>query len=337
LQFIENATTGSQSITISQGSGSNVTIPNGDVKAIYLDGAGSGAAVVDAFTDLNLAGTTTLSVVSTSGNITSAGRVIVDDTTEATSTTDGSLQTDGGLSVAKDIVAGDDVKLLSDSAVLSLGADNDVTITHDGTTGVTFAGNPITLDSGADIVLDADGADIIFKDAGTSIGTFTNSSSDFVIQANVQDKDILFKGDDGGSGITALTLDMSEAGNATFNGTVTGTSATFNGGVVVDNITIDGTEIDLSSGDLTIDVAGDIILDADGQEIFLKNGGTHWGTLLTNGTPQHFYIDSVISDGDLIFRGNDGGSTITALTLDMSNAGAATFNNDVTAFSDKII
>jgi hypothetical protein len=37
----------------------------------------------------------------------------------------------------------------------------------------------------------------------------------------------------------------------------------------------------------------------------------------------------------MIFKGNDGGSTITALTLDMSGAGAATFNNDVTAFSDK--
>ena len=35
------------------------------------------------------------------------------------------------------------------------------------------------------------------------------------------------------------------------------------------------------------------------------------------------------------FKGNDGGSVITALTLDMSAAGAATFNNDVTAFSDK--
>ena len=34
--------------------------------------------------------------------------------------------------------------------------------------------------------------------------------------------------------------------------------------VVIDNITIDGTEIDLSSGDLTIDVAGDINIDADG-------------------------------------------------------------------------
>ena len=36
--------------------------------------------------------------------------------------------------------------------------------------------------------------------------------------------------------------------------------------MVVDNITIDGTEIDLSSGDLTVDVAGDIILDVDGGD-----------------------------------------------------------------------
>ena len=44
------------------------------------------------------------------------------------------------------------------------------------------------------------------------------------------------------------------------------------GGITVDNITIDGTEIDLSSGDLTVDVAGNIILDADGGEIPLKDG-----------------------------------------------------------------
>ena len=37
----------------------------------------------------------------------------------------------------------------------------------------------------------------------------------------------------------------------------------------------------------------------------------------------------------MIFQGNDGGVAITALTLDMSAAGAATFNNDVTAFSDE--
>ena len=59
-----------------------------------------------------------------------SGRLITDDTTDATSTTDGSLQTDGGLSVAKDIVAGDDVKLLSDSAVLSFGADSEIQLIH---------------------------------------------------------------------------------------------------------------------------------------------------------------------------------------------------------------
>jgi len=54
MQFIENGTSGSQNIIISQGSGANVTIPAGDVKAVYLDGAGSGAAVVDAFASLNV-------------------------------------------------------------------------------------------------------------------------------------------------------------------------------------------------------------------------------------------------------------------------------------------
>ena len=41
-------------------------------------------------------------------------------------------------------------------------------------------------------------------------------------------------------------------------------------------------------------------------------------------------IKSSTSDMDIFIQGNDGGSTITALTLDMSNAGAATFNDSVT-------
>ena len=56
--IIENATSGSQNIIIKQGSGTTVTIPNGNVKVVYSDGAGSGASIVDAFTDLDLAGTT---------------------------------------------------------------------------------------------------------------------------------------------------------------------------------------------------------------------------------------------------------------------------------------
>lgn len=47
VQIIENATSGSQSIIIKQGSGATVTILAGTKRIVYLDGAGSGAAVVD--------------------------------------------------------------------------------------------------------------------------------------------------------------------------------------------------------------------------------------------------------------------------------------------------
>ena len=52
--FIENSTSGSQNIIISQGSGANVTIAAGQTKAVYSDGAGTGAAFVDAFAALDV-------------------------------------------------------------------------------------------------------------------------------------------------------------------------------------------------------------------------------------------------------------------------------------------
>tara|TARA_R110000772_G_scaffold14082_2_gene41030 strand:- start:218 stop:1291 length:1074 start_codon:yes stop_codon:yes gene_type:complete len=107
-------------------------------------------------------------------------------------------------------------------------------------------------------------------------------------------------------------------------GAISGTSATFDGGVDIDNINIDGTTIALSSGDLTLDVAGDIILDADGAEIILKDAGTRFGTLFKTGND--FGIKSNVADGDLLFKGEDNATSITALTLDMSAAGRANFN-----------
>jgi len=57
VHIIENATSGSQNIIIKQGSGSEVTIANGKVGIVYLDGAGGGAAVTDALTDLQITDT----------------------------------------------------------------------------------------------------------------------------------------------------------------------------------------------------------------------------------------------------------------------------------------
>jgi hypothetical protein len=100
-----------------------------------------------------------------------------------------------------------------------------------------------TIDATTDIVLDADGADVILKDAGTEFGRFTNSSSDFVVKSAVSDKDMIFKGNDGGSEITALTLDMSDAGAATFGGAVT----------ITGNLTVNGTTTTVNSTNTTLD------------------------------------------------------------------------------------
>jgi hypothetical protein len=67
--MIENATTGSQVITIKQGSGATINVPNGQVKMISTDGAGSGGAVLDLLVDVDLTGTTTLVNLDVSGTL----------------------------------------------------------------------------------------------------------------------------------------------------------------------------------------------------------------------------------------------------------------------------
>ena len=84
-----------------------------------------------------------------------------------------------------------------------------------------LTGSAIELDCSGDITIDAGGADTIFKDDGTEFGRITNSSSDFVLKTAVGDKDFILKGVDDSSEITALTVDMSAAGAATFNNDVT--------------------------------------------------------------------------------------------------------------------
>ena len=84
------------------------------------------------------------------------------------------------------------------------------------------ASDKLILDADADTTISADTDDQIdIKVGNADILNITNSSSDAVITQGVQDKDILFKGNDGGSAITALTLDMSDAGAATLNNGLT--------------------------------------------------------------------------------------------------------------------
>jgi len=97
--------------------------------------------------------------------------------------------------------------------------------------------------------------------------------------------------------------------------------------LVVDNLDFGGSALTVASGDFTIDVAGDIILDTGGDDIKFKVGGTDFGSISYSNS--NLLLNSAVSNGDILFKGNDGGSTITALTLDMSDLGTAYFNSSI--------
>ena len=102
---------------------------------------------------------------------------------------------------------------------------------------------------------------------------------------------------------------------------------TVDGGIDVDNFHLDGTTLALSSGNMTLDSAGDITLDAGGSSIHLHTGGTDYGQIHLASNNIDFH--SEISNGNIRFFGKDGSSDVTALTLNMAAAGAATFNSSV--------
>ena len=145
LTFDEAPPNGTANVYVIHRSGNNdsMTIQSGITptfqNVIIANNGNIGSAGDSDAIAINSSGRVTLSNNLTVDGTTTVGGILkTDDTTEATSTTDGSLQTDGGLSVAKDAVIGDDLKLLSDSSVVSLGADSDVTITDNHNTGVTL-------------------------------------------------------------------------------------------------------------------------------------------------------------------------------------------------------
>ena len=105
---------------------------------------------------------------------------------------------------------------------------------------------------------------------------------------------------------------------------------TADAGIDIDNINIDGTEIGLSSGDLTIaanHASGDLIFEANGATWYFTDGDATQFSFQHNSG--NITFNTAISNDDFIITGVDDGSAITALTLDMSQAGEADFNSAI--------
>ena len=143
-------------------------------------------------------------------------------------------------------------------------------------------GSSITLNAVSDITLDAGGANVIFKDDGTEILDIGNSAGDVSLRVSTADKNFQIKGSDGGSAITALDIDMAEAGAATFNNKIIATEldisgdADIDGTLEADAMTLNGTAITttatlstgISNGNVLVATSG--VADND----FLRVDGT---------------------------------------------------------------
>ena len=170
----------------------------------------------------------------------------------------------------------------------------------------------LTLDVPGDIILDADGADLVFADGGTNILKITNSSSDVVLQPQVDAKDIIFKQYDG---TTVATVED----NGTFN-------------IPTDKLAINGTAVTATAAELNLidgGTARGTTAIADGDGVLINDAGTMRMTNVTTlktyiggsdpssadgdslGTASLEWSDLYLADGGIIYFGNDQDITLT--------------------------
>ena len=247
------------------------------------------------FKDFHLDGTAKIDTLTVDDNATVAGTLGVTGALTGSSTIQGTTITattafvpdaSDGAALGTSSLEFSDL-FLADGAVINLGDDQDVTLTHVADTGVLLNST----------------SQLQFGDSGTYIHQSADGVLDLVSDSEVE--------------INGTTIDINGAVDMSSTLGVTG-KITADAGIDIDNFNIDGTTIALSSGDMTIDVAGDINLDAGGADIVLKDDGTQYGALTNN-------------SGNLIIKS---GSTIAATFTGANTALAGTLSATALSVGD---
>ena len=324
-------------------SGVGLSFASDDAEKIESDGTD---LTVNSGGDINLTATSDINIPSNVGvTFGDDGEKIEGDGTDLTISVSNDFTVtatnDITLTAPNDVIVSNDLRLRSDESILSFGTNDDIVLTHVQDTGLVMssvtATSPILNLKSTEAGATAAPTLTLQRDSGSP------ADNDFA-------GEILFKADsDGGvvrnvGKITTRVIDVSNteedsdfvisnmvAGAETAQITMSSNGVTMNEGVNIDNIRIDGTEIDLSSGDLTLDVAGDIILDADGGDVTLKDAGTTYANLNN-------------ASGELVIQ--SGSTPTTAVTFAGANAdfagtldvtGATTLDDTLTVKGNTVI
>ena len=272
-------------------------------------------------------------------SISSGGVVNVSATTANTSASDGALTVAGGLGVAADASIGDDLRLISDSAVLSFGADSEVTLTHVADTGLTLThtasgdDKPIVLNLKSEedaIIADEEIGRIDFT-AGDSDGTdaiLTAAS----IAAVAEDT---FAADNNSTGL-AFKLGVSAAATEMFrmdhdgdfkiktDGSAIGFGA--NNEIELTHVHDTGLLLTDSGGTPTLQLHdSNESIASDGSKVIITSGGTAFNLPTSDGSDGHFLKTD--GGGNLTFAA----ASSSSLAADDLSAGDAAINLTTTS------
>jgi len=293
LWFIENGTSGSQNIIISQGSGANITIPPGDTKAIYSDGAGSGAAMVDAFASLSVVD------LKVQDDLTVTDDLIVNGDIDL----EGSIDVNGTANL--DVV---DIDGAVDMAT-TLQVDGVATFTgrdiHSGGITIANAGQIGSVGDADAIAIASDGVvTLTQKLIGTELDISGNIDVDGTTNLDIVDID----------GAVDMASTLSVTGNVTLGGQLIMPDVTSTKMLVADGTSYQEVSI---SGDVTIANTGAVTIAANAVEGSMLNNNVISGqTALTSGLATDDEL--LVSDGGTLKRMDV--SVLTTLTDDNATA-----------------
>ena len=219
-----------------------------------------------------------------------------------------------------EVTVADNMTVAGDLTVTGTANFGDTNITNVGSITLDTViddGGTITLDSSGDIVLDAAGNDIFFKAGGTTIGEFENESNNLIIKSSVSDADLIIRGNDGGSEISALTFDMSAGGAATFVSTVAAAGFTIGNAVIgeaeleiLDGLAATTAELAVIDGDTS--ATSTTVADAD--RVVMNDNGTMVQVAVTDLAA--YFDDEITAMPNLTSVGTLGALTVDDVAID---------------------
>ncbi len=324
---IEKMATGENAGTWGDKTNTNLDIVNTAIAGYVEQAVTNGGTLALSITDGASTATAQNAVIKLTGTITGNSIVTVPDSVEKVYIV--ANGTSGAYTVQFKTASGTGITFgASDKGTRLVFSDGTNIVDAGGSVGAhDLNGEVLTLDADGDTTITADTDDQIdIRIAGTDQLTIKDGALSPVTTndidlgtASLEFKDAFFDGT-----VTADAFAGPLTGNVT--GNASGTAATVTGAaqsnitslgtlttLTVDDITINGSTIS-DSGDFTVDGGADIILDADGGDIFFKDGGTTFGSA-TN------------TSGNLILKSG----TTTALTFsgaDVTVAGDLTVSGD---------